>query len=485
MNKNTSLADWLTYIEQAHTKEIDMGLSRTKDLVNRLNIDLAQQCVVTVGGTNGKGTTCALIEQVCLQAGLTVGVYSSPHLVSFCERIRLNGSSIAEALLCDVFAQIDDARNDPQQGSVELTYFEFATLAAVKVFSEQKLDVIILEVGLGGRLDAVNVIDADVAVITSIGLDHQDWLGNTKEKIAFEKAGIFRADKPAIIGEANPQASMLGHARSIGATLVCRGKEFDFDEDSSIARVQGHAFSTANAKIPKQNVATALAAINAISQRFALVALEDPEDNVVALQRKALKLIAGSHPFLAPIDQIQAIIDETQVLGRHHMLRTAEKGQHCAVMLDVAHNEDSAQQLSRLIRTYPFDTCHIVVGMLKDKNIEVSLQAFTDLKAHWYCSSLPTARGAQAERLVAAVQSGIAEHDNAKAVASQHARGSLSASVHVTMQGSSQEPSKIEAFETVDTAFEQALHNARPTDIILVMGSFLTVAAVLKYHASA
>ena len=212
MNKNTSLSDWLTYIEQAHTKEIDMGLSRTKDLVKRLNIDFTEQFVVTVGGTNGKGTTCALIEQICLHAGLTAGVYSSPHLVDFCERIRLNGNLISQSMLCDIFEQIDNSRKDPVQGLIDLTYFEFATLAALKAFSNQKVDVLILEVGLGGRLDAVNVIDADVAVITSIGLDHQAWLGDTKEKIAFEKAGIFRTNKPAIIGEETPQQSMLEYA---------------------------------------------------------------------------------------------------------------------------------------------------------------------------------------------------------------------------------------------------------------------------------
>ncbi|WP_412973219.1 bifunctional tetrahydrofolate synthase/dihydrofolate synthase [Glaciecola sp. MF2-115] len=446
MNKNTSLSDWLTYIEQAHTKEIDMGLSRTKDLVNRLNIDFTKQCVVTVAGTNGKGTTCALIEQVCLSAGLTVGVYSSPHLVSFCERIRLNGEQISEDNLCDIFSAIDTSRNTPVSSPIELTYFEFATLAALKAFSDQKLDVIILEVGLGGRLDAVNVIDADVAVVTSIGLDHQDWLGDTKEKIAFEKAGIFRANKAAIIGEENPQQSMLDHANAIGATLVCRGTDFIFDETSNLVSIQGHEFSTEKAKIPKQNVATALAAVNALSKCLMLNKLFS----------HANRLVDGN-PFITSTNTIQKIIDNTQVMGRHHILRQKEEGTHCAVILDVAHNEDSAQQLSRLIRTYSFDKCHIVAGMLKDKNIEISLQAFVDIKAHWYCASLPTSRGAQATRLADAVKHGT------------------ELNIHST----------IEAFYNVETAYKQALENAQADDIILVMGSFLTVAAVLKYHASA
>ncbi|MFQ3206995.1 MAG: dihydrofolate synthase/folylpolyglutamate synthase [Glaciecola sp.] len=446
MKKNTGLSDWLTYIEQAHTKEIDMGLSRTEDLVNRLQIDFTKQYVVTVGGTNGKGTTCALIEQICLHAGLTVGVYSSPHLVSFRERIRLNGHQITEVMLCDIFEQIDLSRKDPSQKLIELTYFEFATLAALKAFSAQKVDVVILEVGLGGRLDAVNVIDADVAVITSIGLDHQDWLGDTKEKIAFEKAGIFRANTPAIIGEEQPQQSMLDYAQQIGAKLVCRGKDFFFNEATNLISIQGEQFSAENAKIPKQNVVTALAAVNALSQK-----VFSGEANV--LSRK----LTTAFPFLSATKDIQAIIDKTQVLGRHHILRQQQKGKCCAVMLDVAHNEDSALQLSRLIRTYAFTTCHIVVGMLKDKNIEVSLQTFSDIQAHWYCSTLPTARGERAERLVRAVNS--------------------SAQLN--------EKSKVEAFDSVGMAYKQALTNAKVNDIILVMGSFLTVAAVLKYHASA
>jgi dihydrofolate synthase/folylpolyglutamate synthase len=446
MNKNTSLSDWLTYIEQVHTKEIDMGLSRTKELVNRLNIDFTEQYVVTVGGTNGKGTTCALIEQICLHAGLTVGVYSSPHLISFCERIRLNGELIARTMLCDMFEQIDNSRKEMAQKPIQLTYFEFATLAALNAFSQQKVDVVILEVGLGGRLDAVNVIDSDVAVITSIGLDHQAWLGDTKEKIAFEKAGIFRTNKPVVIGEEAPQQSMLDYAQRLGARLICRGKDFIFDETSNLISIQGEQFSTENAKIPKQNVATALAAVNALSR-----SAFSGSDNV--LSRK----LATALPFLIASNVVQVIIDTIQVLGRHHVLRQRQNGEYCAVILDVAHNEDSARQLSRLIRTYSFNTCHIVAGMLKDKNIEVSLQAFSDIQAHWYCATLPSERGEDAERLVRALNSSAQLNEN----------------------------SKVDAFANVDMAYKYALINAQCNDIILVMGSFLTVAAVLKYHASA
>jgi dihydrofolate synthase/folylpolyglutamate synthase len=435
MKNKSSLSDWLIYIEQAHTKEIDMGLSRTIDLIKRLSIDFSSQTVVTVGGTNGKGTTCALIEQVCLKAGLSVGVYSSPHLVSFCERIRLNGELIDEVELCAIFEKIDIARQN-----TPLTYFEFATLAALKAFSDHNFDLVILEVGLGGRLDAVNAINTDIAVITSIGLDHQGWLGDTKEKIAYEKAGIFRANKPAIIGEPQAQKSMLDHAIKIGAQLILKGQHFIFDEEKNRVEIQGHMFSVKDTKLPKQNVSTALATINAISNN-----------------------LSNEFTFLIPETDVQAVIDRTQVAGRHHVIREHKDNKHCAIILDVAHNEDSSLQLSRLIRTYRFNTCHIVVGMLKDKNVEISLRAFEKLNVHWYCASLPTQRGENAARLVNALQTPADEkRDSARS-----------------------KSSVILAFSDVKSAYIQALKDAQADDIILVMGSFLTVAAVLEYHASA
>ncbi|MBF7073122.1 bifunctional tetrahydrofolate synthase/dihydrofolate synthase [Glaciecola sp. MH2013] len=445
MHKNASLTDWLSYIEQAHVKEIDMGLSRTAEMVNRLEIGFLDQIVITVGGTNGKGTTCALIEQVCLEAGLSVGVYSSPHLVSFCERIRINGRQVQEALLCESFYTINSVRSN---NDIALTYFEFATLAGLHIFSRQALDVVILEVGLGGRLDATNVIDADIAVITSIGLDHQEWLGDTKEKIGFEKAGIFRAQRPVIIGEKNPPVSMLQHANLLQAKQKRVGRDFFYHQEQQIVELANKRFSVANAKIPKVNVATALAVVSAISD-----------------------LTHAQMPLLVSDDKIQACIEQTQVLGRHtkwpkNTLNITNNSSmaggtltnHCEVLLDVAHNEDSAVQLRQVLRTYSFDVCHIVVGMLKDKNIEVSLAAFKDVNATWYCASLPSARGEQAARLQNSV--------GLFAKATPYAHDTL-------------------AYESVEAAFRGALSEAKAGDLILVLGSFLTVAAVLELNASA
>ena len=452
MDKNTNLNDWLSYIEQAHVKDIDMGLSRTAEMINRLNIDFTGQKVITVGGTNGKGTTCALIESICLKAGLTVGVYSSPHLVSFCERIRINGKQIDEASLCATFSKIDAARHTqaavevhatelPIEGSIALTYFEFATLAGLSLFAEHRVDVVILEVGLGGRLDATNVVDADIAVITSIGLDHQDWLGDTKEKIGFEKAGIFRANRPAVIGEPNPPRSMLKYANSIDAKTHCVGTDFLYSEVDQTAEVVGNAFNLSQAKIPKPNVATALAAIAELSI-----------------------LLCESYPFIISAASVQQCIEQTQVLGRHTQWKQGEfrpvqkslPSNPCTILLDVAHNEDSAQQLYAMLASHRFDKCHIVAGMLKDKNIEVSLAAFASVDAHWYCSSLPSERGEAATRLVESVKA-----FNSKATKS------------------------IQAFDEVEEAFEASLLQATKNDLILVFGSFLTVAAVIEMNASA
>jgi dihydrofolate synthase/folylpolyglutamate synthase len=405
-------------------------------MVKRLQVDFSQQKVITVGGTNGKGTTCALIEQICLAAGFSVGVYSSPHLLSYCERIRINGKNIDDAALCAIFHQINQARFAADE-TIPLTYFEYATLAALSAFSQQQVDIVILEVGLGGRLDATNVIDSDIAVITSIGLDHQDWLGDTKEKIAYEKAGIFRPNRTAIVGEPNAQQSMLEYAEKIATPLKLVGKDFVYSPESEQVRVDQQSFSVAKANIPKQNVATALATVNRLSS-----------------------LLAHEQPFLLPIAAIQSTIDSTTVMGRHHELRARNVDQsECPIILDVAHNEDSAKQLSALLRTYSFRTCHMVVGMLKDKNIEVSLSAFSTMNIHWYCATLPTNRGENAERLCRAVQGN--EHSKQSGIPT------------------------VSSFPDVDSAYKTALKNAQVDDLILVMGSFLTVAAVLALHAKA
>ena len=217
-----SLADWLSYLEQLHPTAIDMGLERSREVARRLGLGRPAKRVVTVTGTNGKGSTCALLAELLREQGLSVGVYSSPHLLRYNERVRIDGVEAGDAQLCDAFSAVEAAR-----GEISLTYFEMGTLAAFWLFERAGLDFAVLEVGLGGRLDAVNLIDADLALITSIGLDHADWLGDTRESVAFEKAGILRAGKPALCGDLDPPQPLLEQVAALGAPLYLRGRDYD------------------------------------------------------------------------------------------------------------------------------------------------------------------------------------------------------------------------------------------------------------------
>jgi dihydrofolate synthase/folylpolyglutamate synthase len=220
-----SLNDWLTRLESLHPKTIELGLDRVSEVAQRLGVHFGCP-VITVGGTNGKGSTCAMLESILLQGGYRVGLYTSPHLLRFNERARINGELASDEALCKNFEAVEAVRED-----VSLTYFEFTTLAILKYFADAGLDAVILEVGLGGRLDAVNLIDPDVAIVTSVDLDHQDYLGDTREKIGFEKAGIFRSGRTAICSDPSPPQSLIDHAVTIGADLWLFGRDFNYAGD--------------------------------------------------------------------------------------------------------------------------------------------------------------------------------------------------------------------------------------------------------------
>lgn len=424
MSKLT-LSQWLQYIESSHSKEIDLGLERCRKVFESLAIKYPNSTVITVGGTNGKGTTCAFIEKVCLSAGLTVGVFSSPHLLSFCERIRLNGVDIDESSLCEIFEHIESKRD-----ITSLSYFEYSTLAAFEAFFRSQPDVVILEVGLGGRLDAVNILDPNIAVITSIGLDHQAWLGETKELIAYEKAGIFRPNIPIIIGQTQCPSSMLEYANSLGSQPLLSGIDFSYNPDNDTAKLNEHIFDLSACHIPKQNIATGLATLRELS----------------ALLGK------NEYPFLLDNTKVQDAIDRIRVKGRHQILQAHIKDQQPLIIADVAHNEDSARQLRNMIEQYSHQRCHIVVGMLKDKNIEVSLQAFEGMNVKWHCATLDGPRGENASRIAEAAR---------------------------RVKVADGESSSIQKYDDVQAAYKCAKREASTNDTILVMGSFLTVSAVL------
>lgn len=408
MTSPRSLADWLAWLELQHPKAIDLGLERVGEVATRLGVRAPGCPVITVGGTNGKGSTVATLVSIARVAGLRVGSYTSPHLRRFNERICLQGVPVEDATLVDAFEQVEAARGD-----VSLTYFEFTTLAALVVFRAAGLDLAVLEVGLGGRLDAVNVVDADVAVVTSIGIDHVEYLGNTRELIAIEKAGIFRAGRPAICGDAEPPDTLLAAAVALGAPLSRRGVDYGFSDEgeSWIWSGAGRRFTgLPRPALALDNAATALAALLA-------------------------------SPLVVPESALREGLRQASLPGRLQAVAQAP-----LVLLDVAHNPHGAAFLIRqLPPARPGQRTRAVFAMLADKDAAGVMEACLGRIDAWHVASLPVPRGQQAAVLADMLLE----------------RGCTVAGTYRTVA------------EALATARQQAL----PTDRILVFGSFYTVAA--------
>jgi len=363
------LATWLSYLEHLHTKTIDLGLARVSDVAARMAVQKPAPFVFTVAGTNGKGTTCRTLESVLMAAGYKVGVYSSPHLVRYTERVRIQGEELSESAHTASFAAIEAAR-----GETSLTYFEFGTLSALWLFKAAQLDVVILEVGLGGRLDATNIVDADVAVVTSIALDHIDWLGPDRESIGREKAGIFRAGKPAVVGEPEMPQTIADVAVEKGALLRRRGADWAFEVANDSWRFsdkQGVLGGLPLPQVPQPNAATALAALRASGLSVSEQAIRD-----------------GIASAILP--------------GRFQVVSMAPR-----LILDVAHNPHAAAYLAGRLKTLPKTGRTLaVIGMLHDKDIAGTLACLTDVVDKWYCAPLEGPRGATAEQLVEHLRDG-------------------------------------------------------------------------------
>ena len=363
-NATSPLATWLSYLETLHGKTIDMGLERVSRVAATLGVTRPAPFVFTVAGTNGKGTTCRLLEAMLIAAGYRVGVYSSPHLVRYTERVRIQGKELAEARHTASFAHIEAARGD-----TSLSYFEYGTLSALWLFNAEQVDVAILEVGLGGRLDATNLVDADVAVITSIALDHTDWLGPDRESIGREKAGVFRAGKPAVVGEPDMPQSIADVAREKGALLLQRDKQWRYTVDADSWRfsdAHGELNALPLPLVPQANAATALAALRASGLKVSEAAIRDA--------------LAGA-----------------TLPGRFQIVQQAPR-----VILDVAHNPHAAAYLAqRLVQQPTAGRTLAVVGMLHDKDIAGTLACLEPVVDSWYCAPLDGPRGAKAEELTA------------------------------------------------------------------------------------
>ncbi len=403
-----TLADWLSWLEVQHPKAIDMGLERAGQVADRLGLRQPGCPVITVGGTNGKGSTVATLVSIYKAAGLHVGSYTSPHILHFNERICLNGEPVADAVLVAAFEKIRAA-----QGDISLTYFEFTTLAAFLVFQEAALDIVVLEVGLGGRLDAVNLIDADVAVVTSIGIDHVEYLGDTREKIAVEKAGIFRRGKPAICGDDSPPATLLEAAEEKGAILLCRGRDFSHHEVAGAWSWQG-----------------------------AGRVLKDLPRPALALANAAVALAAV---FAAPISISEAALREGLRLAALPG-RLQKVGESPLILLDVAHNPHGAAFLmQQLPKAVPGQRTLAVFAMLADKDIAGVIATCAEHIDAWLVADLPVPRGERAANILPLLQTGGAP--------------------------------VVAAYPDVAAALAAARQQARAADRILVFGSFHTVAA--------
>ncbi len=422
------LTDWLLHLESLHPKGqggIELGLERVRRVKDELQ--QVQRCpLIIVGGTNGKGSTCAYLEGLYAFAGWRVGCYTSPHLLDYNERVRVDRQAIDDEALCRAFAKVEVARRSA--GNVALTYFEFGTLAAWEVFAALDVDVIILEVGLGGRLDAVNVYDADCAVVTGIALDHMDWLGSTREAIGFEKAGIYRASengrRHAICADPEPPQSLLAHAAAIGADVRLIGHDFDyrFDGECWTYCASDGAFRenlprpTLYGDCQTRNAAAALAVVDALATALPV-----------------------------PSAAISRALTEVFLPGRFQLL-PARPGAP-AVILDVAHNPQAAAVLAENLGHLACAGRTIAVaGMLADKDISGVVAALAGKVDLWLVATLAVARGAPAESLAAAVE---------------------------RIGGSA------ERFASAHDAFARAAKVAGENDRIVAFGSFHTVAAVL------
>ena len=412
-----SLEAWLAYIERQHAEPIALGLDRVRSVQQRL-----QQCqscpLIVVGGTNGKGSTCAILERILLCAGYRVGLYSSPHLLRYNERVRINGEFATDAILCQSFARVESAR-----GEVPLTYFEYGTLAAWEAFSTDVLDVIILEVGLGGRLDAVNVFDADCAIVVSVDMDHMDYLGSTREQIGFEKAGIFRSRTAAICGDPNPPQKFLDHAVLINADLKLIGRDFGYIKQDQqwqflgwSAKRGGLAYPALRGDNQLINASCALAALDALRHKVPVV-----------------------------MQDIRRGLSEVDLPGRFQVLPGRP-----TIVLDVAHNPQAAGVLAKNLGNMAFypDTW-AVFGILRDKDITGVIRALRGRVTQWLPCILDSPRSTTAGELEAALK----------------AEGIAPASP---------------VFESAAAAYAFARGRAGEDDRILAFGSFLTVADVMR-----
>ncbi|WP_035387379.1 bifunctional tetrahydrofolate synthase/dihydrofolate synthase [Ferrimonas senticii] len=406
LNASHSLEEWLDHILALHPSEIDLGLERLRTVASSMGLlSLPDSTVITVAGTNGKGTSCALLEQIYRNAGYSVGVFSSPHIERYNERVRLNGQELADAEHAAAFSAIAAAQAD-----TTLTFFEYSALGALWLFAKHRPQVVILEVGLGGRLDATNLIDADAALITTIDLDHQDYLGDTRELVAVEKAGIMRAGQLAVSGDPYPPATLLSEAERIGAHFYGRNRDFSVSRSADDWGLSGFE-SLGSLPLPRI-----------------------PLDNAAAVLTLVAKL-----PLAVTNDAIIDALKQVQVEGRLEFLSQQ-------LVLDVAHNPQAGRYLADWLKQQPYRRVIAVCSMLGDKDMVNSVAPLLPLVDHWHTASLHVPRAASA----AAMQQLLPQ-----------------AQLH----------------DSVADALACALSEVADGELVILFGSFYTVAQAKRYWA--
>lgn len=416
-----SLVGWLDLLESRHGQDIQLGLERVAEVSARMTAS-TEAVLITVAGTNGKGSTCAMLEAILRAAGYRTGLYSSPHLLRYNERVRIDGCEASDEALVEAFQAIESAR-----GNTPLTYFEHGTLAAWHVFCRHSLDVIILEVGLGGRLDAVNIFEPDCTIVTSVAMDHQDYLGDTREKVGFEKAGIFRAGKPAICGDPQPPTSLVAHAEKIGAKLWLSGRDFGFSGDRQqwsywCSRRAGERVRRSGLGFP------ALRGVNQLLNAACVLTTLETLREWLPVSMQAVR--EGLMHVVLP--------------GRFQMLPGRP-----ATVLDVAHNVQAAGVLAENLFSMGFfpRTC-AVLGIAADKDVEGVVRLLAKRIDEWYLASLPGPRGLSAEALAERLRA-----------------------IGVT--------DEVKCFDNPEEAYRAARKNMGEDDRIVTFGSFVTVAEVM------
>ena len=410
-----SLPAWLAYLESLHPKTIALGLERVAAVQQRLNL-IPNFPVIVVGGTNGKGSVCAMLEAILHAAGYRVGCYTSPHLLRYNERVRIGKHEVADAKLCASFAAIEQVRNE-----IPLTYFEFGTLAAMQCFIANQVEVAILEVGLGGRLDAVNVFDAECAVVTSIDIDHVDYLGETREKIAYEKAGIFRKNKVAIFGDVDMPVPIASEAKRVGAHLWQLGQQFGYKKDlqqwNYVGELKRHALPIPALRGAYQlnNASSVLAALDALREKLP-VSMEAVRRGLTEVTLAARFQIVPGKPML---------------------------------ILDVAHNPHAARSLAKNLQALPpTGKTFAVIAMLKDKDMAGVVAALRSVVDVWLVAGVDAPRGATAAELAEVLQAAQLKN--------------------------------VQCFSTISDAVHHAYNQAGDDDRIAALGSFYTVAEVMR-----